>query len=376
MRRRKEYVSNFNRIMLQRTAYRDAVNRYERESAEIFPKRREKQFFQFARNWSMLEGRLLPDLYRLVIAARSFANDNLARIMYDVLNYLPPLKKPFFPEKELTLDEIYRNSKLIRFRLKMKRKKKVPPPRLIRRFQKEKFPGEWRETWDTGGGICSYPPEDILIEDFGRDLQKKAETLLSGSRQRTQEFTASLLDGIDYRETIRNYHLNKIFVKEQVGGSIEAGSVVIIFDDDDSEFPWHMFWYGEHSQESDMAFYATLPGEQIAGPGISRCVYGGLLMTYPPGRLHDVWNDSHYAAFEKPGDKLLAAGIEFNEKNAVVHLAARPPSARMHWLAGRLGQKLIHIPISTINPVLLGRVRRFHVLDSKERRNDAGDFIW
>jgi hypothetical protein len=39
-------------------------------------------------------------------------------------------------------------------------------------------------------------------------------------------------------------------------------------------------------------------------------------------------------------------------------------------------QKVIHIPISTMNSVLLGRIRRFHVLDSHDRRGDAGGFIW
>jgi len=376
IRNRPDLIDHFNRILLQRTAYRDAVHRYERESTEVFSRRKEKLFFRFTRNWSLIEGRLLPDLYKLVMAGRAFGGDAFARILYEILNYLPPLHQPHFPERELTLDEMYRASKLIRFRLKIKRKRPVPPPRLIKRFQKEKYPGEWRTSWDSGQGICSYPPEDIQIEDFGRDLQKKARTLLNGTRQRSQEFTSSYLDGIDYRETIRNLHLGKIIVREEVGGSIDAGSVVIVFDEDDNDYPWQMVWYGEHSQESDMAMYATMPGQEIVGPGISRCVYGGLLMTYPPGRLHNIWEDSHYSGFDRAGDKLLAAGIEYNEKNAVVHLAARAPSARLHALAGRLGQKLVHIPLSTVSPVTIGRVRRFHVLDSRDRRDDAGDYIW
>ncbi|MBI3395128.1 MAG: hypothetical protein HY042_04780 [Spirochaetia bacterium] len=125
-----------------------------------------------------------------------------------------------------------------------------------------------------------------------------------------------------------------------------------------------------------MAFYATSPGLEVVGPGICRCRYGGLMMTYPPGRLHDIWSDDHYAAFERPADRLLAAAIEYNSKNAVVHLAKNRPSARLVALAGRIGQRIIHIPLSAVNPVTLGRVRRFHVLDSKDRRGEAGDFIW
>ena len=365
----------FQRIALQRAAYRDAVNRYERESGELFPARREKLFFQFARNWSVLEKRLLPDLYKLVMSARGFGNDNFARIMYDVLNYLPPNPAPAFPEKPITLDDLYKDSRLIRFRLKMKGKRRVPPPKLIRRFQKEKFPGEWREAWD-GRGICSYPPEDIIVEDFGRHLQEKAKSVMQGTRTRTQEFTSSIMDGIDYRETVRNLHLGKIFVKDVQNRGVDAGSVVIIFSEDEVEHDWHVVWWGEHNQESDMALYATPPGRQVVGPGICRCQYGGLMMTYPPGRLHDIWTDEYYREFKTGPERLLAAALEYNEKRAVVHLAEKPPSARLMSLAGRMDQQIVHIPLSTINPVTLGRVRRFHVLDSKDRRDDAGDSIW
>ena len=43
-----------------------------------------------------------------------------------------------------------------------------------------------------------------------------------------------------------------------------------------------------------MALYATEPGEKVVGPGISRCEYGGFVMTYPPGRMYFVWEDSAF----------------------------------------------------------------------------------
>jgi len=373
---RKELYSSakFNRILLQRAVYRETVNRYERESGELFPSRIEKIFFRFARNWSLLENRLLPDVYKLVMSARGFGNDNFARIMFDVLNFIPPLHSRPFPEIKLTLDDMYRDSRLIRFRLKLKRKRKVPPPPVQKRFRREKYPGEWSREW-TGGGICSYPPEDIIIEDFGRYLQKRASSVMKGMESRSLPFTSSLLDGIDYRETVRNLSQDKIFVREITRKGIEAGSGVIIFSESEEEHSWKAVWWGEHSQESDMAFYAT-PPENIVGPGVCRCQYGGLMLTYPPGRLHDIWTDEAYQDLTSPADRLLAAAIEFNEKNAVVHLSQRPPSPRLQQIAGRMGQKIVHIPLTTINSVVLGRVRRFHVLDSRQRRDEAGDYIW
>ena len=365
----------FNRITLSRGAYRDAVDRYERESGELVPPQREKLFFRFTRNWSIVEKKLLPDAYRLVIAARGFGNDNFARIMYDTLAYLPPLYSPAFPEKKLTLDDLHRDSRLIRFRLKMKVDRRVPPPNILRKFKREKYPGEWREAW-RDGGICSYPPEDLKVEGFGRYLQEKARSLMRGSETRTVPFSSSLLDGIDYRETIRNLHLGSIFVKEENIRGLEAGSVVVIFSEDDALHDWKVVWWGEHEQESDMAFYSTPPGPHVVGPGISRCTYGGFMLSYPPGRLHDIWTDEFYRDFEKPEDKLLAAAIEYNTRTAVVHLSDRAPNPKLQAIAGRMGQKIIHIPLSTMSAVLLGRVRRFHVLDSKERRDESDDYIW
>ena len=100
------------------------------------------------------------------------------------------------------------------------------------------------------------------------------------------------------------------------------------------------------------------------------------MMTYPPRRLHDIWEDPNYNEFERPSERLLAAAIDYNEKNAVVHLSQRPPSPKLVAIANRLGQKVVHIPLTTLNSVVLGRVRRFHVLDGHDRRGPAGDFIW
>ncbi len=49
---------------------------------------------------------------------------------------------------------------------------------------------------------------------------------------RVEPFTTSVLDGIDIRETIRNWYQNKIYVRllDKVAGDV--GAVVVIFDED------------------------------------------------------------------------------------------------------------------------------------------------
>ena len=49
---------------------------------------------------------------------------------------------------------------------------------------------------------------------MGRFLKKKAKSMLSEERIRTEPFTTSILDGIDLRETIRNWHEGKIYVRQ------------------------------------------------------------------------------------------------------------------------------------------------------------------
>ena len=119
-----------------------------------------------------------------------------------------------------------------------------------------------------------------MIEEYGRFVKQKAKAILSGERARVEPFTTSILDGIDIRETIRNWHRHKIFVKTANRLAGEVGSVVVIFDEDrDDRYTYLTTWLGEHQNESDMAFYSTHPFDNIVGPGIGRAEYGGLLMT-------------------------------------------------------------------------------------------------
>ena len=101
----------------------------------------------------------------------------------------------------------------------------------MKQRKKEKFVGEWAQQTD-GTAICSYPPEDLVIEDYGRFLKKKAKSMVSEERSRTEPFTTSILDGIDLRETIRNWHEGKIYVRQLDRITGEVGAAIVIFDED------------------------------------------------------------------------------------------------------------------------------------------------
>ncbi|MGB5999675.1 MAG: hypothetical protein WBI00_04260, partial [Thermoanaerobaculia bacterium] len=187
-----------------------------------------------------------------------------------------------------------------------------------------------------------------------------------------------LLDGIDIRETLRNLHQGKVYVQEygRVGG--EAGSVVVIFDRDhtNERFPFTMTWLGEHDQESDMAFYSTSPAEQVVGPGIMRATYGGFMLTLPRGRLFDVWHDRDYRFARDKGEVLTMAAVDYSLEKIVVHVAAETPTERLRRYAAAQKKQLLHIPLASLSPVTLRRIRVLHILAGRDKRAIAKSYVW
>jgi hypothetical protein len=167
-------------------------------------------------------------------------------------------------------------------------------------------------------------------------------------------------------------------VREAESVRAEAGSVVVIFDEDPdgSRYPFLLTWLGEHDKESDMALYATDPCEAVVGPGICRAQYGGFLLSYPPGRMADVWSDPGYAIATSKPEKLVLAALDYSTHRVVVLAARRPPSPRMKSWAAQLDRRLVYLPFGQMAPATLKRLRVLHVLDGRSRRESARDYIW
>jgi len=226
--------------------------------------------------------------------------------------------------------------------------------------------------------ICSYPPEDLAVENYGSFLKAKGAYLLSSDEAVSVPFETTILDGVDMRETVRHVHEGRIYVKEfkKIKGGV--GSVVVIFDEDKTgeQYPYLMTWLGEHDQESDMAFYATEPAEHIVGPGISRCTYGGFLMTYPPLRLADVWGDPEYDWARTKAERLLLAGLEYSQEKHVIYVAKNAPRSFIKQVAARWEKRIVYVPIGQLSPLKVKGIRTLHILAGKDKRQLAGDYIW
>jgi hypothetical protein len=280
------------------------------------------------------------------------------------------------PTIHISGDEVWLNTKRIRLRRRLPNEKRKLRPFGLKKRAKEKIPGEWASELD-GDSICSYPPEDLVVEGFGQFLKKKGKSILSEERSRTEPFTTSLLDGIDMRETIRNWHEGRVYVKEARKVHGEVGSVVLIFDEDrEGKYQYMTTWLGEHQNESDMAFYSTFPFENMVGPGIGRGEYGGFLMSLPARRMHNVWFDPDYDFAENKPERLLLAGIDYSIQKYVVYVAPKPPRSVFKNIAARMGRTIIYIPIGQLSPLTLKKVRVVHVLDGHDKRKIAKEFLW
>ena len=349
----------------------------EQTGEEVGPWQR-RLFLDYARRCARVQGMLVPGLYEWTVAARGVGDDNLAWEVFDAARAYPWQEESAeIPNALIEGDELDLGTRKLRFRRRFLRVKSRPIAVPVREHPRPENPEDWLSAFDSSG-LCSYPPEDLVIEDYGRFLQHRAVSILAAERKRSEPFSTSMLDGIDIRETLRNLHEGRIYVEEKGRAPGDAGSVVVIFDRDsgNERFPFAMTWLGEHDQESDMAFYATSPAEQVVGPGIMRATYGGFMLTLPRGRLFDVWSDRDYRFAQDKAEVLLMAAIDYSLEKVVVHVAADQPSDRIRHYAAVQAKQVTHIPLASLSPVTLKKIRVMHILAGKDKRDIARDYIW
>ena len=355
----------------------EAGRHYRVETGEQVAGWQKRIFWKFVRNYALLNGLLLPEFYHLLVGARAGVDDNFCYSLWRLGGFYPwQAESASVPTLRVKGEQVWLGTRRLNVRRWLPRKKRRLPGRLRRQRKRERYPGEWLESFD-GTALCSYPPEDLVVEDYGRFLREHWRHILKDEHSRSEPFVTSLLDGIDIRETIRKWPEKRIYVKNRGTARGGSGAVVVIFDEDerDEKYPCRMTWLGEHEQESDMAFYATPPEDNIVGPGMCRCEYGGFLMTYPPRRLYDVWRDPDYRFLPSKSEVLLAAALDYSLERQVVYVASRPPRSAMRTLAERLRRQIVYIPKGALSPSRLKKIRVFHILSGHDKREAAKDYI-
>jgi len=358
--------------------FKSASSRYVEKTGNAFPGYHQRNLMKFIRNYALIHNRLMPDLYQILCASKGCVDDNFAYETWNLATGYPYRKNvDNLPELNLSIEDIWGKSKKIKFRPKSRSLKSM----FASRHRKDRSKAQYKPPG--AFSICSYPPEDIIIERFGEFLKKKGAQVLQEEGMRSIPFSTSLEDGVDTRETIRHWHEKKLYVKAKGKPQGAVGSVVIIFDEEGEKsqstttgkYSWMTTWLGEHSQESDMSFYSTPITENVVGPGISRCEYGGFMMSYPPRRLLDVWTDPDYGECRTKAEVLLMAAIDYAVQPLITYVAAAPPRSAIKSYARRFAKKIVYLPIGQLSPITLNKLRIFHVLDGKNKREIAGEYI-
>jgi hypothetical protein len=342
-------------------------------------------FFRYVRNLTLVDRRLTPDLYTLIIAAKQTAGDDFALALAETAREYP------FAEDDEDESNEYGEPGVLRMGI---HRGDVPiwgaGPMVSR------LPGQslnwrtcelrpqptraeqtrWRQRWNPFG-MCSWPPEDDRIESFHRHVRDQAKAIIGADLARVEKFTTSVRDGIDIRETLRNWHTGDLYVKvvPPSRGSIEV--VVFLFEvpADPKIYTNRTTWYAEHAGESTLAFYATDPMKNLVGPGIAQAEYGGALFLFPPRPIQDVWSDPRLEFTGTLEERLLGAACLHSRDRHVAVVSPKIPPASWRRLARRFGRKIVHVPIKRFSGQLLERLRIFHVLNGKQVRSYAADFI-
>jgi hypothetical protein len=336
-----------------------------------------RTYLRYVRNLALIERRFTPDLYTLVLAARQIAGDQFAIHVAETAREYPfrgPPGRPAIamsdgrgrmPDGEVAGMVSRLPGPAVEWRsLELNRRPT--------RFDRVK----WQMGWNPYSH-CSWPPEDVAIERFRTHVKDKALSILGTDLARTEKFTSSLMDGLDIRETLRNWHTGDLYVKllPPARGSLDC--VVMLFDSpaDPRDYPWRTTWMAEGHDESTLALFATDYRREMVGPGIGLATYGGAVFLFPPRPIPDVWTDPRLNFADTLEERILGAACLHSRERHIALLSQAPAGPGWRRLARRFGKKWIHVPLSHFGASQVQQLRLVHVLNGRQVRSYAAHFI-
>jgi hypothetical protein len=375
-------------------------------------------YLQYVRNLALLDRRLTPDLYTLVLAAKQIAGDEFA------IQLLETAKRYAFQSESRTAWRGSVEAGIDRLvlsdgRLAQAKNRLTGMPLIWRSLSLRPSPKRvdsrrWGLRWDPFRQ-CSWPPEDQKIESFASHVRDQARALMGADLAKVEKFTTSLKDGIDLRESLRNWtshrravgagalgsrldrgsphapsgrpmrpgqtevrpHRMDIYVKEVPPARSQVEIVVFLFETpaDPDSYMWRATWYAEHQAESTLCFFATDFLEHMIGPGVAQSKYGGALFLYPPRPIPDIWTDHRLDGTSTLEERLIAAAAMHSQESHIALVSPIPPLARWRRIARRFDRRLLPIPLSRFSAQTIDRLRCFHVLNGHEVRSYAARFI-
>ena len=177
--------TTLDRPRVQLDLLREAEGKYTTSTGEKLAHWQRRMIARYTRNLAHISGDLMASVYDLAVAARSVVDDNYGWEVWQMANrYLAQHETSDLETVRLNASEIWINTKRLRIRRRLPRPKQRLKPAGLKPRKREKFAGEWAQQ-TTGEAICSYPPEDLVIEEYGRFREAKGQgDSLRGARAR------------------------------------------------------------------------------------------------------------------------------------------------------------------------------------------------
>ncbi len=334
-------------------------------------------YLRYVRNLSLIERRMTPDLYTLVTAAKQLAGDQFAISLAEEIRVYPFTESLAFGDFQMSINRGQLPDGTL-----ADMKSRLPGPSVtwktceLKRKPLKIDQQEWAMRWNPYSQ-CSWPPEDVAIERFRTHVKDRALSLMGNDLAKIEKFTTSMKDGLDIRETLRNWHTGNLYVKENPPSRGQLDCVLMLFDSpaDPRDYPWRITWHAEHQDESTLAFFASSPGEELVGPGIAMATYGGAMFLFPPRPVSDIWQDPRLDYVDTLEERLLGAACMYSAHRHIAVLSAVAPGIAWRRLAKRYGKKLVHVPLSHFSQETIQQLRMFHVLNGRQVRTYAEHFI-
>ena len=352
------------------------VDQYKSRARKITPSLLAK-CLKYTRNLTLIEHRFTPQLPTIVTAAQQVAGDGYAINVLELAKQFDYCRDLDLNSARMGIDQIALPDDET-----LTARSRLPGPpmvwselKLIPRPDKRQQQ-DWQQKWNPYSQ-CSWPPEDDLIESFRRTVFDRAKEAMGADLVQTEKFTTSVKDGIDMRETVRHWYSNEIHVKVLPPSRGKMDAAVMLFDSpaDPREYPWRTTWFAEHANESTLAFYATDFTQEPVGPGICLANYGGALFIYPPVAVIDIWQDPRLDFATTLEERLLGAACLHSQCKHIALLSSAPPGQAWRQIAKIFRKAWVHLPLGKFSDSTIQNLRMVHVLNGKEIRSHAADFI-
>ncbi len=357
-------------------AAREAYRKHLRHRARSITPQALGLCLRYMRNLSLLDRRLTPVLYTVIMASKQVLGDSFAMHVAELAREYPYGTSVQGPQVSMGIDSLRMGDQI---RTCVNRLPGSPIVWRSLRLQRRPDRDEqkrWSMRWNPHSQ-CSWPPEDEKIECFRAHVVDRAKQIMGSHLAKSEKFTTSMKDGIDLRETLRNWHTGEIYVKEHPTDRGTLDAVVMLFDApaDPRDYPWRTTWFAEHKDESTLAFFASDFRREPIGPGICQATYGGALFLFPPVGILDIWTDPRLEFTETLEERILAAACLHARSSHIALMSQWPPGAGYRRLARRFKKKWVHVPLSSFGQSTIQQLRTVHVLNGKEVRSFATHFI-